>query len=65
MLVTLEGMASIFALAGHPESGARMLGGAGVAREKLELPGLEIELAADELVRLTSGRLAPVARREA
>jgi tetratricopeptide (TPR) repeat protein len=43
--MSLEGMASIFALAGHPASAARMLGGAEVAREKLELPGLEIELA--------------------
>ena len=42
--MSLEGMASIFALVGHPESAARMLGGAAVAREKLELPGLEIEL---------------------
>lgn len=42
--MSLEGMASIFALVGHPEAAARMLGGAQVAREKLELPGLEIEL---------------------
>ncbi len=42
--MSLEGMASIFVLGGRPESAARMLGGAAVAREKLELPGLEIEL---------------------
>ena len=41
--MSLEGMASIIALDGHPESAARMLGGAEAAREKLELPGLEIE----------------------
>lgn len=46
--MSLEGMASIFALAGQPASAARVLGGAEVAREKLELPGLEIELALRE-----------------
>ena len=43
--MALEGMASLFALLGRPESGARLLGGSEAAREKLELPGLEIEVA--------------------
>lgn len=46
--MSLEGMASIFVLAGRPVSAARILGGAGVAREKLDLPGLEFEMALRE-----------------
>jgi predicted ATPase/class 3 adenylate cyclase len=60
--MSLEGMASLFALLGRPESGARLLGASEAAREKLELPGLEIEI---ELlagsVALVEGALGPEA----
>lgn len=46
--MSLEGMASIFTLDGRPVSAARMLGGAEVAREKLDLPGLAFEMALRE-----------------
>ncbi len=43
--MSLEGMASVFALLGRPESAARLLGASEATREKLELPGLDIEVA--------------------
>ena len=58
--MSLEGMASLFALFGRPESAARLLGASEAAREKLELPGLEIEIALlAGSVALVEGALEP------